>query len=413
MNNAPIFIVGVPRSGTTLLAAIISAHSRISCGPETDFFRRMGIVGQQPGGRKRLAALLAPSTWPDKAIDMLLHHPGPSVPEHYGISRTELNKFLAARKPSMSSILGSLTETMMNRNGKSRWAEKTPAHLRYVSEIRIAFPKSPILRIVRDPRDVALSLQKVTWGTKSIVQGACVWREYDRLSRPFFSRDRNCYTVQYERLVQQPELEVRKVCDFLCEEFEPSMLDTSQSAQGLTHAKETWKANVGLPVARRRIGVWQSELSRSLNRSIESLLGDRLRDFGYQSDESFERYAEVYPPHILPKYCETVERLALQGLRLWPASNSERPSVGVLLGDPESDNWFGRTTSERLRGTARAVRTVLGYRLSGAEIRWSASSAVPARRSICSRILSTSVNRVPVIRVPITESEPLSTAIRT
>src|SRR5690606_2204568 len=63
MSGEPIFVVGAPRSGTTLLAAQLAAHSKLSCGPETHFFRWFAQADA--------AALLQPTTWPAPALDFI------------------------------------------------------------------------------------------------------------------------------------------------------------------------------------------------------------------------------------------------------------------------------------------------------------------------------------------------------
>src|SRR4051812_2800803 len=70
----PIFIVGVPRSGTTLLSAMLGAHPRLVCGPETHFFHQFGRRDPRAFGRR--------ADWPKVAIDYLysIEHVGESIP---------------------------------------------------------------------------------------------------------------------------------------------------------------------------------------------------------------------------------------------------------------------------------------------------------------------------------------------
>ena len=104
--------------------------------------------------------------------------------------------------------------------GKARWVEKSPIHLLYLREVRRAFPRAPIVRIVRDPRDVALSLERVPWGPDSVAGGLLLWRRFDEASRRFFATDPLTRTVSYERLVRDPALVLEELCEFLGEEVE-------------------------------------------------------------------------------------------------------------------------------------------------------------------------------------------------
>lgn len=74
-HDTPIFVVGVARSGTTLLAAMLSSHSRLSCGPETFFFHALDKRPSQE--------LLHPQHWPERAVEFLfsIHDERQPVPE--------------------------------------------------------------------------------------------------------------------------------------------------------------------------------------------------------------------------------------------------------------------------------------------------------------------------------------------
>src|SRR5262249_48267314 len=157
-------------------AGLLGAHSRMICGPETEFFTGLQIANQ--GNRLCRAA-----TWPEAAADYLFSivHEKP-IPEYYGITRDEITAFLRRSRRSPRAILESLTETYMKRHGKQRWVEKTPTHLVHLRELRRCYPDAPVVRILRDPRDVALSMLKVPWGPSSLSAGVLQWRWFDELS---------------------------------------------------------------------------------------------------------------------------------------------------------------------------------------------------------------------------------------
>ncbi len=76
-------------------------------------------------------------------------------------------------------------------------------------EMRRLFPQAPILRLVRDPRDVALSLRAVPWGARSLLANAYRWQSMDRASAEFFAKDDRSRTIFFEQLVARPEEELR------------------------------------------------------------------------------------------------------------------------------------------------------------------------------------------------------------
>ncbi|HKI87071.1 MAG TPA: sulfotransferase, partial [Thermoanaerobaculia bacterium] len=119
--SRPGFIVGVPRSGTSLLAAMLNAHSRISCGPETHFFVQLDERLRQT---ERLAA-----NWPSVAVDLLLSlelEEASVCFDFYNLDRADLERELATRPPSVAAMLESLTATRAKRHDKAIWIEKTP-----------------------------------------------------------------------------------------------------------------------------------------------------------------------------------------------------------------------------------------------------------------------------------------------
>ena len=83
--------------------------------------------------------------------------------------------------------------------------KNTPTHLIHLREIRRHYPDAPVIRIIRDPRDVALSLLNVPWGPSSFAAAVLHWWNSDELSASFFETDRNCMTLRFEDVVMNPE----------------------------------------------------------------------------------------------------------------------------------------------------------------------------------------------------------------
>jgi len=353
VSNEPIFIVGIPRSGTTLLAAMLAAHSRLSCGPETHFFRWLS--------RTDVRRLCESQTWPEPAADFIrsIRHkaflPGTArtLLEKYEIPEGSIPAYLQTKAPSVPSMLCSVTEQYMKAKGKARWVEKTPDHLRYLSSIREYFTDSPIIRIVRDPRDVALSLMRVPWGARSLLEGLLHWQRLDSMSREFVGTDRLAYTVRFEDLVSSPREELRKLCRFVNETFEEGMLDTSSSGTAINSRNVPWKSKVSQGADVTRVAVWRSELTRRENQLAEAVLGDRLAALGYPTDEEFSRVGEVYPRSgVAEEYAEALAILASKGVRLWKARPDEKSRAKIYLGEPSTAEWLGE------QRTGRAIRVL-------------------------------------------------------
>mgnify|MGYP000256499714 CR=1 FL=1 len=337
MKSNPIFIVGVQRSGTTLLSAMLAAHSRMSCGPETHFFQRLEA--------ENIAELIDPENWPKNAKKFISsisftnyisnNPPRISILEKYHLTEYQIEEYLNKQRPAIDSLLCSVVEPYMQSLGKSRWVEKTPDHIQYLDKIRKYFPDSPIIRIIRDPRDVSLSLMKVPWGAKTYYEAICYWKFLDDISYKFFDVDQNSYTLRYEDLLENPERELRKLCSFLDEDYEEGMLNTSTTGKLVNSQNVPWKKKAEQPIDKNRAGGWRNQISTEMNQFTEGLIGDKLIRYGYPMIENFPHFGEYYPQKSPLHFYETkISKIAAEGIRFWKITSNEKPIATVLLGDP-------------------------------------------------------------------------------
>jgi hypothetical protein len=363
--KAPIFIVGVPRSGTTLLAAMLAAHSRLSCGTETRFFHHLSRVNP--------ADLYDSETWPHTAVDFIfsLNLVDIPVPEHYKISHQQLEDYLSSQQPGIPSILAALTEQFMLREGKQRWIEKSPEHTLYVNDIRRYFPDSPIIRIVRDPRDAAISQVKAPWGPPDFLEALIQYRKYERASAAFFNTDPDSYTVYYENLLESPEIEIKKICSFIGESYEAQMLNTSESADNLVTARDSWHRIVHKPIDASRIGVWKRELSLENKRLAEAFIGDLLHSHGYECSEQLSTCTDVYPSiESFLNHRNAINSLSEYDYRFWAVNPAEEKTAAIYLGFPDTDNWLGHKKPERWWNMIHLIIGIFSHKLKGHSIHW-------------------------------------------
>ena len=292
MTDAPIFVVGVARSGTTLLSAMLSAHSRLDCGPESRFFARLRHLGARDQWR-----LLAPASWPGPAVDFVasLSNQGHSVVDLFGLSTDDVRAYLVDRQPSVAAMLESLTVLHARRAGKARWVEKTPRHLLMTDTLWRHWPEARVVRIVRDPRDVALSLAGLPFAKESVVGNLVRADQDDRASRPRIEADRRAMTLRYEDLVTEPERELQRLCAFIGEAWEPAMLDTRGTAAGVAADHEWWKGSVAGPLTTASVGRWRHEMSVDVQRFAGLHLCGFLREHGYEGAVEPQREVAVVP----------------------------------------------------------------------------------------------------------------------
>jgi hypothetical protein len=372
----PIFVVGFPRSGTTLLAGLLSAHSRLLCGPETEFFTGLTVANR----RNRLCRAAG---WPEQATDYLfsLVHEKP-IPEYYGLIRDEITSYLKGRERSEAAILESLTENYTRRHGKERWIEKTPTHLICLREIRRCYPDAPIVRIIRDPRDVALSLLNVPWGPSSFPAAVLLWQWFDEQSAWFFEADGNTMTLRYEDLLLNTEDELRKLCRFVNEEFQPEMLDPSQSIRHLNPTQISWKQKAGQQVDPGRVAIWRKETTQEQQCQAEAIVGDRLKAYSYPTSLAFNRYLQILNLGMLSHFPSLIDHLLDGNTRFWQADRRERPEIRFFLGHPHQDGWIGARRSSRIVKVCDVGACAVNSLITGTPLIWLGTpSADQIRRS--------------------------------
>ena len=306
----PIFIVGAPRSGTTLLASMLAGHARIACGPETQFFNKSDA---------RLNAALRDPAWPRQAVNLVtsLTLAEQPVAELFGHSNRDVQRFLAAREPSAQAMLESLTALYAVKQGKQRWAEKTPNHLLHLPEIRALYPGAPVVRIVRDPRDSALSMRQLPWASPSALANGYLWAAWFSKSQPFFDGDANTLTVRYEDLVEAPAKVLTQVCAFIGETFQPGMLETHKTGKSVSSPNESWKAQNARVLGKSRTQ-WQKDLNPTLQRALTYTCAAGIEAFGYPHPARPQKTLRAYPLnlHALARYEGAVLELAAQGVSL-------------------------------------------------------------------------------------------------
>lgn len=292
---------------------MLSTHSRMQCGPETFFFPRLARTGA--------ADITAPHRWPAAAVEFVesLKIENESVRELFQLSTDEVEAYLRERPPAPSTVLESLTAQYAAKNGKTRWIEKTPRHLLHVDNIREAFPCAHIVRVVRDPRDVACSLTKVPWASDSILANMYRCLEDYRRTADFFTSDTCTITVRYEDLTARPEAELGRICRGIGEELEEDMIRGGDRHHLVTRS-EPWKWTRPTTLDAGRRDAWKKELPSVLALPCEMLCHEMLEAFDYEHSSTPERTVYAFPWDR--RVVEANEELTIQaagcGVRILP-----------------------------------------------------------------------------------------------
>ena len=172
----------------------------------------------------------------------------------------------------------------VNAAGKQRWGDKTPPYVRIVSQLATIFPGARFIYLVRDGRDVAKSFQSLMIYGPTLHQNTIEWRVANRWQRKWAGSQyaSAMMQVQYEHLVVDPELTLRRICQFIGEDFEPSMLSWQDSVEELVPTREL---HVHQKLKRRSnredIERWKREMTDREVFVAEAFMGRDLRRFGY------------------------------------------------------------------------------------------------------------------------------------
>jgi LPS sulfotransferase NodH len=238
-----IFLVGCPRSGTTLLQSLLAANSCIASYPETHFYEKLF------SGHLLLAAFGIPSRKARARWNSFLGEVG--HPEMNSI----LPKYAIFVRHFSKAFVEVLDQLTMKQK-KPMWLEKTPGHLRCVDQIERLVRDAKFVHIVRNAEDNIASLFEVqqkypeNWGLGYSTIEKCTqrWITDTRISMQC-SCKKNHYIVRYEHLIANPRPVIVALCDFIGVPFEEKMLsDYSKVAGQLVLETEQWKASVSEPI---------------------------------------------------------------------------------------------------------------------------------------------------------------------
>lgn len=177
--------------------------------------------------------------------------------------------------------------------GKFRWAEKTPSHVHAIDRILKDHPDASILLIIRDGRDVAVSLRKRTGNFAAGVQR---WVQDNRAGEAYWDHPR-VFRLFYEELVGNFDVIMPRICNFIGEPYDASMRNFHKHNLKLFNSQTTLQPScvAGKNNAQLRnwqisqelfdgSGKWQREMSEEEKALFKQMAGQMLIDYGYASD---------------------------------------------------------------------------------------------------------------------------------
>jgi hypothetical protein len=268
----PLLVLGVRRSGTTLLRVMLDRNPELAV-PDESYF-----IPQLAGRHGRTIDVAA-------FVDDLRRLP---TLREWEVPVEEVQARLRPRMP-LGEAVAAVYEAYAAAGGKGRWGDKTPMYMQHLRLLERLFPDAQYIHLIRDGRDAALSFLAMpdgivtrTWAHPADAGDfACQWRTEVEAARRLGRRvgPGRYFEVRYERLVAAPEDELRRICEFAGLPFDAAMLDYPSRVDVSSKPHQQSLTRPPTPGLRD----WRSQMPAADVAAFEAVAGDLLRGLGYEA----------------------------------------------------------------------------------------------------------------------------------
>src|SRR5919201_3624253 len=277
----PLLLLGVSRSGTTLLRVMLDRNSQLTI-PEESFF--VPLLADRH--LRRVHA--------DDFLDDLRRL---NTVREWGVPLDQVRARLTDEMP-IARAIAVIYEVYAEEQGKPRWGDKTPMYMRHLLLLRRLFPDAQHVHLIRDGRDAAISFLELpegiafeTWAHPRTPAGfAALWRTEVAAARRLARRlgPERYLEVRYEDLVADAERVLKEICSFAGLPFEPAMTDYAGSGSEERAHQQSLKRPL-TPGLRD----WRTQMSPEGVGAFESVAGDLLRELGYETSSDADTYGRL------------------------------------------------------------------------------------------------------------------------
>jgi hypothetical protein len=279
---APIFIVGAPRSGTTLFHHMLNAHPAIAIADEIIFFDlilRARSVVPELDSKPRIDQFL--TLLP--AMDHVRYWRGTEE-----LLAEVRQRLIEDARPSYQKLYLLVMQAYARERRGRRFGDKTPWNVRHLATLVRWFPRCRIFHLVRDPRASVASRRKLPRTSADVLTNTVKWQLDVRCATQFLASVASTppmMEIRYEDLVQAPRAVLERACAFIEEDFDEQML-TSHSSRDVMFKDQPWKEGVFEPIFTASVAAWQRELKPPQVALIELLVGGEMQRYGYARTNS-------------------------------------------------------------------------------------------------------------------------------
>jgi len=287
--KSPIFIIGNPRSGTTLLRLMLTCHRNIVIPPECGFavwWYQKYRNWNSESAKQNLDAFL----------DDLF---GSKKIETWNLNRELLRETLSEKEPESYSDLVSLIYekfAMQQKETFKRWGDKNNYYLNHIETIFELFSDVQFIHIVRDGRDIACSYKKLAVSKFDSKYAPQLPTEISEIAREWINNLKKIrksfqtigwdkvIEIRYEDLVTESEKTLRNICSFLNEEYDPSMSDfylLNMEKELEPRELMQWKGKTLEKPTRSEVEKYQIELTLPEIKEFEIIAEELLAHYRY------------------------------------------------------------------------------------------------------------------------------------
>lgn len=320
-SSKPIFMVNAPRSGSTLLRLILDAHPKLAVPPPTWLYEMIYPFLYSYGD------LTIKANYRALAED-ILESP---VIKNWKMDLSADQMVEAATEQTFAGLYDALHRIYSEKHGKIRWGEKSPRDSYWIDEIRNDFSDAQFVHIVRDGRDMAIDIAtSAAMAPSNPFSGVHIWLDYNRAVLEAASRlnRKNYYRMRYEDLCADPENELKKLCAYLCEDFDPGMLAHYQTPSAKAWSSIPNHQKAGRPITKEYCGMYLKRLRPKDRAFLNYVIHDMLTEFGYPVEDAPQAISQRLAWQLLE--CDSITAPRVIPYRQWHEKRrKERKDKGV------------------------------------------------------------------------------------
>lgn len=265
MKRKIFFIVGVQRSGTTLLQKLLSKHPDVLMEKRSIAFRIITCFNN-------LYDLLPFNVQHDEKefLQWLIEN------DEKGRLAELIDFQNIEQYENVRALIKQSIYKKIDQNGKKIWGDKSPNLQHYINDLILLIPEAKILHIVRDGRANAYSMSSRSYQNLELSAQKWVDGNIFGLVNQSILGSENYKILPYENLLTDPQKELESVCDFLEIPFSETMLDLSDNkmAEEKRYVKSFFDTS--------KIDKWKEQISLKEIKKVESIQGTLLEKFGYK-----------------------------------------------------------------------------------------------------------------------------------